>query len=402
LTPGNTLALRYNHTDNSTITGVGGATGFSLPSQQVNQNQKNNTVQITDTQVIGTKAVDETRFQMFYTYINQVTAGSFGTPGVDVSASFNGGGAPFLADFSHTRNYEVQNILTLTEGKHAIKIGGRVRQANMASESTTNFNGSWTFGQPVQPAGVAWCLAGISNPTSLDLYQQTQILLARGVPMTQILNEGSGPTHFTLSSGIPVQTVRQLDLGLFVQDDCRFRNNLTISAGLRYETQNNIRDHMDWAPRFSLAWAPGAKNGSPSKTVVRAGWGMFYDRFPEASVLSALRFNGVEQQNYIVNNPLTSGGTAGSFGALASYPDVPPLSSLTLQNQALYQIDRNLRAPYMMQTALGVERSLPARTTLSFNYVDTRGVHVLRQRASTHSCPEPDREFRAALQHHDG
>jgi hypothetical protein len=324
--------------------------------------------------------VDETRFQMFYSNINQVATGDFSTPGIDVTSSFNSGGAPFLTNYTHNRNYELQNLLTLTEGKHAIKIGGRLRQSSLGSESTSNFNGSWTFGQPIQPAGATWCLAGITNPTSLDLYQQTQILIAQGVPMTQILNEGCGATQFTLSSGIPIQTVRQLDLGVFVQDDWRFRPNLTISAGVRYETQNNIRDHMDWAPRLAIAWAPGAKTGTQGKTVIRVGWGIFYDRFAATSVLNAVRYNGVDQQNYIVSNPVTAGGTADSFAAIAAYPNLPSLSLLTLQNQALYEIDRNFRAPYMMQTAAGIERSLPGHTTLSFNYVDTRGVHVMRQR----------------------
>ena len=46
----------------------------------------------------------------------------------------------------------------------------------------------------------------------------------------------------------------------------------------------------------------------------------------------------------------------------------------------MYQIDGRLRAPYIVQTAVGVERALPARTTLAVNFVDTRGVHALRQR----------------------
>jgi hypothetical protein len=376
----NTLVVRYNYTDNSSITGVGGASGFNLPTQQVNQGQKNNTVQITDTQTIGSQAVDETRFQMYYSYIDQVGAGNFSIPGIDVTDAFNSGGAPFSTDFTHTREYEVQNILTVTKSKHVIKIGGRLRQWNLTSESTSNFNGSWTFSQPVQPATGAWCLAGIPNPTSLTLYQETQVLLAQGLPMSQILAEGCGPSQFTQSSGIPVQGVRQLDLSAFVQDDWRARPNLTLSYGLRYETQNNIHDHMDWAPRFAIAWAPGAKGNTPGKTVIRAGWGIFYDRFAETNVLNALRYNGVAQQNYLIDNPITAGGTPAALTAMEAYPNVPPLSSLTLQNQALYEISSNFRAPYMMQTAIGVERSLPGRTTLSFNYIDTRGVHVLRQR----------------------
>lgn len=373
----NTLVLRFNHTDNSTVGGVG---GFSLPSQETTQSQKNNTVQITETAVLGTKAVDETRFQMYYSYIDQIGNGDFSIPGINVSSSFNSGGAPFSTDYTHTRDYEAQNILTLTEGKHTFKFGGRLRQGNLDSLATTNFNGTWTFGQPVAPpTGTPWCLAGIANPTSLDLYAQTQSLLAQGVPMATILAEGCGPSQFTLNAGIPLQGVRELDLGVFAQDDWRYRNNLTISYGLRYETQNNIRDHLDFGPRAAIAWAPWAKGNSAGKTVFRVGWGEFFDRFAETNVLNALRYNGVAQQNFIIDNALTTGGQTSALAALTAYPGVPSLSSLTLQNQALYEISGNFHAPEMFQTAVGVERSL-GRTTISYNFVDTRGVHVMRER----------------------
>ncbi len=374
----NTLVIRYNHTDNSTIGGVG---GFALPTQETTQSQKNNTVQITETAVLGTKAVDETRFQLYYTYVDQIANGDFSIPGINVSSSFNSGGAPFSTDYTHTRDYEGQNILTLTEGKHTFKFGGRIRQGNLDSLSTTNFNGSWTFGQPVAPpTGTPWCLAGIANPTSLDLYQKTQTLLSQGVPMTTILAEGCGPSQFTLNAGIPLQAVSQLDLGVFAQDDWRYRNNLTISYGLRYETQNNIHDHLDFGPRAAIAWAPWAKGAAAGKTVFRAGWGEFFDRFAETNVLNALRYNGVAQQNFIINNALTTGGPTSALAALAAYPGTPPLSSLSLQNQALYEISGNFHAPEMLQTAIGVERSVGARTTISYNFVDTRGVHVMRER----------------------
>jgi hypothetical protein len=373
----NTLVARFNHTDNKTELGTG---QYILPTQLVNQNIKNNVAQLTETAILGTKAIDETRFQFTDSHVNQTGAGPFNIPGLDVTGAFNSGGAPLASNYTHNKAYEVQNILTLTQGKHTVKLGGRLRQSDLASQSTTNFNGSWLFGQPLAPASGDWCLAGIPNPTSLDLYQQTESLLSQHVPMPQILNEGCGPTQFTRNTGTPLQNVRQLDLGLYVQDDWRFRNNLTVSAGLRYETQTNIRDHMDWAPRLSIAWAPGAKGNTPSKTVIRAGWGIFYDRFTTTNVLNALRYNGASQQSFLVNNSLTEGGTGAAAAALASYPDIPPLAVLTAGNQALYAIDRDFHAPYMMQTAIGAERALPAHMTLSVNYVNTRGVHVMRQR----------------------
>lgn len=67
-----------------------------------------------------------------------------------------------------------------------------------------------------------------------------------------------------------------------------------MSLGLRYETQNNIPDWRDFAPRIGMAWAPGRASGkSRSKNVIRAGFGVFYDRFSLANTLTAQRYNGL-------------------------------------------------------------------------------------------------------------
>lgn len=366
----NTLVMRYNHVDSSTVGGVG---GFSLPTQATQGTNKNNQAQITETMVIGTRAIDETRFQFSDSHNAQSALGAGGIPTVNVSNSFTSGGAPFLANYNFNKSFELQNILTLTQGTHTIKVGGRLRDGWLDSQSTSNFNGTYLFSLNTLN-GVPQCLAGISNPTSLDLYDQTQTLLSQGLPMSAIVAQGCGPTQFTQNAGQPLQSVSQLDLGVFAQDDWRFRQNLTISLGLRYETQTNIHDHMDWAPRVAIAWAPGARKGANSKTVIRAGWGMFYDRFDDSNVLQAERYNGASQQSYQLNaSPMTP---------LLFYPNVPPVTSLAgaLQLQNIYHIDPALEAPYMMQTAFSVERSLPGRTSLSFNYINSRGVHTLRTR----------------------
>jgi hypothetical protein len=326
----NTLVLRYTHIDSTNVGGVG---GFSLPAEATNSAMKINNVQATETMIIGTRAVDESRFQYNIAHNNQNAEGNPNIPVVNVAGAFTDGGSPFVANYSDTKSYEFQNILTFTQGTHAIKVGGRARQTDLASQSTSDFNGAWTF-------------------TSLAAY---------------LANE---PSQFTESKGDPISSVRQFDLGLFVQDDWRLRPNLTVNTGLRYETQNNIRDHNDWAPRLAFAWAPGAGKTGSGKTVIRAGWGMFYDRFDENNTLQALRFNGTTQENYQLNaSPL-----------LLSYPNVPLQSSLAIVPQNIYQVDRSVRAPYLMQSAVSLERSLPARSSLSVNFVNSRGDHTLRTR----------------------
>jgi hypothetical protein len=375
----NTLVIRYSHSSGSTVGGVG---GFALPTQETQTFTKNNQVQITETAVLGTVAVDETRFQFRNSNSNTNASGDPNIPGVNVSSAFNSGGAPFVGgNYTDNRGYELNNILTFTRGAHALKVGARMRQTDEFSKATSNFNGSWSFNTPNTLNGVPQCLQSYgTNPTSIDLYQQTQELL-QSETIQQVLASGCGPNQFTLSSGIPVQNVGQFDLGVFVQDDWRIKPNFTLNAGIRYETQNNIHDHMDWAPRVAMAWAPGAKGKSASKTVIRAGYGIFFDRFSEANVLQALRLNGVEQTNYTINS-----SNAGSLAAFAFYPMLPPAALLTVENQAIYSLDKNLRAPYMAQANLEIDRQLPGRTQVSLNVVDTRGVHTLRERDINAPC----------------
>ncbi|MGC8793036.1 MAG: TonB-dependent receptor, partial [Bryobacteraceae bacterium] len=137
------------------------------------------------------------------------------------------------------------------------------------------------------------------------------------------------------------------------------------NLGLRYETQTNIRDHLDWGPRLGFAWGLGWQ----PKTVIRGGFGVFYDRVGESLVLEALRLNGVNQQQYLVRWP----------DFFPNVPDPESLASARLPT-AVRVIDPTLKAPYMMQTAVSVERQLPHNIFASITWAGTRGVHLLRSR----------------------
>src|SRR5262249_50611249 len=68
--------------------------------------------------------------------------------------------------------------------------------------------------------------------------------------------------------------LRNTYMGLFVQDDWKPKQNLTFSFGLRWDNESILEDRNNFSPRLSLAWDP-FKTG---KTVIRAGYGMFYNR----------------------------------------------------------------------------------------------------------------------------
>ncbi len=372
----NTLVIRYARSSSNAVGGVG---GFSLPTLETANAGKYTTIQATETMVIGTRAVSELLFQLDDSRYNTNAAG-FGGPTISVASAFAGGGAT-AANYSRTRNYELQQNNTVTVGRHAVKFGARVRAARLSLRSTSNYNGTYSFLTPQNTAG-ATCLAGIANPTSLDVYQQTELLLRQGIPMSTILAEGCGPTAYSLNSGPTLFGKGQYDASLYLQDDWRVRPGLTVSGGLRYETQTNIHDHGDFAPRVAISWAPGSTASKGGKTVLRGGAGMFFDRYPLGNTLNTVRFNGSGQQDYSITS--TSGNKQQAYQALAYFgtpTGIPPLSLLATANQPTYETDSHLKASYMIQTAGSVERALPGRTSVAVSMTNSRGVHDLRSRS---------------------
>lgn len=368
----NTLVMRYgwgrNKFENQ---GVG---GFTLPSNALNTSNTDHTVQITETAVIGTKMINEARFQFFALRNNQ--SGTSDQPTINVSGAFTGGAAGLSLGYNDTNNYEFQDNVSMTHGAHQVKFGGRVRGSTENSYSNANYNGSFMFGGGRYPVlnGAQQVLDATGQPvlatlTSLDVYRQTLLLLKSGLTSQQVRALGYGPMQFSITGGQPLTNVGQADIGLFFQDDWRVLPNMTLSTGLRYETQNNIGDRGNIAPRIGIAWAPGAKKGQQPKTVIRTGFGIFYDRVGADLTLAALRQNGVVQQQFVIRNP--------DFFPVA--PTVTSLVSAKLP-QAIRELDQTLKAPRITQAVVGIERQLPYRTSLTVNYVYSRGTHQLRSR----------------------
>ena len=98
-----------------------------------------------------------------------------------------------------------------------------------------------------------------------------------------------------------------------------------FSYGLRFETQNFIADQADWAPRISLAWGVG--NKTAPKTVIRTGFGVFFDRFSQQLQLQVDELNGTHQTEYVVNNP--------TFYSPTGYLNVPTQAQLIASGGAV-------------------------------------------------------------------
>ncbi len=342
----NTLVVRYQ--DVRIGQDKQGAGGFNLPSRAYNEKQVENTAQISETAVISPRAINETRFQLMRARVQDT--GDDSTPAINVQNAFFGGGPAIGSSSTTTDEWELTNTSTYAKGTHTIKWGGRVRGTRIADTSYNNFAGTFTF----------FTLAG---------YQQTLALERAGYTNAQIAARGFGPSQFSLNAGTPTTDVNQTDVGLFANDDWRLRPNLTLSLGLRYETQTNIGDRSDWAPRIGIAWGLGGGTNRAAKTVLRAGFGTFYDRVPDTVTLNALRYNGTTQQSYLILNP-------------TFFPSVPSLSMLqaTRQPQQLQPIYSGIKALRLYQTSLGIERQISSSARITATWINSRGVHLLDAR----------------------
>jgi hypothetical protein len=396
----NTLVARYRFSRTNTANqGVG---DFSLdidPFFGVDRTNSRETTghnfQLTETAILSPTVINETRFQ--FDRERNTSGGDISAPVVIVRDAFTGGGSAAGTTQNTNTRFEVQNYTTFTLGLHSLKAGARLRSVRISDFSEQGFNGSYVFAglAPQRDAAGNVLSPGISSIEQFRLFRE-------GVP-------GILPTQLNVSGGNPQASVSQLDLGVFLQDDWRARKDLTLSAGLRYETQSNISSNFNFAPRLAFAYSPGAGARQP-QTVIRGGFGVFYTRFGENFTLQAERFNGQNQQQFIISNPgtdeeiikrlsalqlpqaqfeqrlaqelaraQTARSLLGQFPNLNDVPTVDRLSQFAIP-QTTRTVAPDLQSPYTIQSTLSVERLLPGRVTMTVSYVNTRTLHLLRTR----------------------
>jgi hypothetical protein len=304
----------------------GGVGTFNLPDQAINSEDIENTLQLGDTMIVNQHLVNETHFQ--WRRIRNEQAAVMSTPTVTVEGAFTTGGNSSGDSQDHEDNFELQNYSTATAGKHTLRFGVRLRSYRDANYSTAGSNGTSTYNT----------IAEYQNNT---------------------------PSQYTITN-INNRLARALlfDGSLFFEDDWKVNSNLGIGLGLRFEGQNRIHDHADWAPRISLAWSPLRKGNAPAKTVVRAGYGWFYNRFTVPTsffssagapyLIQAIHDNGINQTTIVQNFDNSDNGA-----------DIP----------AVYSIDPHFHAALDMQGGIGVDRQIVKGVTGNITYLYTQGVH---------------------------
>jgi hypothetical protein len=356
----NVLTTRYQFVKNDATNA--GVSNLTLPSAAYNTSTTSNILQMSDTQTISSRIINETRFE--YEREHVATTALDNTPTITVSGSFTGGGYTGQNLIDHQDHFEVQNYTSIQLKKNFIRLGGRLRTTREALDTEDNTNGTFTYSSLQQ------CVpsADITCPSTDNSYQTGT---PRQFSLTEVHNHDIGDTY--------------ADLGLYAETDWKARKNLTITYGLRYETQNHLPDHHDFAPRVAFNYGLFSGKGAP-KTVVRGGFGIFYDRFAQTSILTLEQENGTNETVYTIDN--VPAGCAPTVGQPLTQALINTcIGGGPADQQTTYQAAPNLRSPYVTQEAIGADQQVFRFGTISVNYVHSQGVHELATQNLNYDIP---------------
>jgi hypothetical protein len=364
------VLARYSFTEGGQDpAGIG---GFVLPSSGFRSSYTQHALQLIGTSMASDKLGVETHIQLGRGRSRR--EGDDSTPMVQVLEAFTGGGAPVGRSFNDQDWAEVRSMLTWTPPKHAIRFGFRLRGSRALDVTDDNSGGTVTFG------------GGVGTLTSLERYRRTLLYSDEGLPPAEVRALGGGASQLRLTGGDPRVSVTQGDAAVFVQDDWRVAQRLTLSLGLRYENQTNVSSHDNVGPRLAFAWSPAGARGKPT-TILRGGFGLFYNRIDDDLTLQARRFREGGRRQYVVDSPEVLDQITYDIDGVTGLPSLDELEEFAAP-RATRQLSPDLAAPRTYQGSLSLEQLLPGRVTASVAGVVTRGRRLLRSRNI--NAPLPD------------
>ena len=328
----NQLSGRYSlyHIDAVNSRNVG---GLNAVSRGTGLSDTDQTVVVSNVTTLNTRTLNEARFQFTNSKLDSPVNDEVG-PAINIAGVANLGTATFSPLARDINLFEAVDNISTQRGDHSLKAGVDV----LYNRVNILFPGA---------------LQGVYSFTSLNNFLTGNYL------------------SYQQAFGAPSQFQSNPNFGVFVQDEWRVRPSLTLNAGLRYDAQflpDPIQtDANNFAPRLGIVYAPGDR-----KTVVRASFGLYYDRIPLRATSNALQRDG--SKYLVVQLSPTQPGAPAFPNTLAVQPATLP----TKPN--ITRIDPNIEASYSEQANVQVERELPGNAVVSIGYLHLRAFHVILSR----------------------
>jgi len=235
-------------------------------------------------------------------------------------------------------------MVTWTHGRHTVKFGAGIPHiSRRAFDDKTNALGTYTFGPTLNADGSV-------AQTALENYTSN---------LPSEFSQNTGDVHFIY---------HQQEMGAFIQDQFKVNARFSITPGVRYDWQNFLATkRLGFSPRVSFAWVVD----QDSKTVVRGGGGVYYDRFGSGPLLDLARYEKARRRSVQISlNP-------SSEPATGCVP-VSACTAVTDQPANLAELAPHAAIPYQIQYGISIERQLGEKATGVISAYQTRGIHEFR------------------------
>jgi hypothetical protein len=283
--------------------------------------------------------------------------------------------------------------------KHDVKFGFDYHRTSVNQFFDKNFRGRLSFSDQFDPI--------------------TDDLIEAGLQEFLAGNVDGGFQYFGNSN----RHTYENNFGFYIQDSFRLTQRLTLNYGLRWDyfgviqEKNNLLsnvtafgpptptdpntgftltqvgqpglsrlyepDKKDFAPRVSLVWDVTGKG----KTVVRAGYGIFFDAFSQDMVLGHLpyspffdpgpAYNNVPYANGFANDIIATPALEGTIAAGTAVFSNNPADACLPECDA-FAFDRNIKMPYMENYNLNLQQQLTSKTVIQVGYVGSQGHRLWR------------------------
>lgn len=336
----NQLSARYSlyHINAVNSRTVGGLNDVSRGTGLRNTDQ---TAVISNVTTFSSRTLNEARFQYTNSRLDAPVNDEVG-PAVNIAGIANFGTATFSPVGRDINLFEAVDNVSTQHGDHALKFGGDFLYNRVNIVFPGAVQGVYSFSSPQR-----------------ETHQ----------PLNNFLN--GNYLNYQQAFGAPSQFQSNPNFGVFIQDEWRLRRDLTLNAGLRYDVQwlpDPIQTDTDnVAPRIGIVYAPGDR-----KTVVRATFGLYYDRIPLRATSNALQRDG---SKFVVVqlSPTQPGAPA--------FPNILAVQPATLPTRPnITRIDPNIETSYSHQANIQIERELPGNAVVSIGYLHLRAFHVILSR----------------------
>jgi hypothetical protein len=332
--------------------------GDRLAEALIGKTRNTDAISYADNYVFSAKAVAQTRFQFSrLTPAIEATGGAtspvvlirINDPSNLVTGTLTGGTSTSGATDRRETRFQFQEIFSYVSGAHSLKFGGDIQRIKSTFIDLSDASGTWNFDS-----------AGDFLANIPSRYRQ---------------------------SFLTTSTQRNTYVGVYAQDEWRFRPNLMFSYGLRWEDESIVRDLNNFGPRFAFAYDP-FKSG---KTVIRGGAGIFYNRALLRTIddftlgAQQLFFDTNELTNPTTLRPLNPTERRAFIAANLHFPqtltaDSPLVRQYGVLNSGFSRrLDPSLRIPESYQANVGLERQLSHNLVFEANYTWNRGIHLWRE-----------------------